>query len=154
LRDGFGGGVALRDLDQLRRFQQLVGKLLDFAGERCGEQEVLAFRRGGKQRHDALDVGNEPHVQHPIGFVEHENLDLAQVHALLLDVIEQSSGGRDQDLDAGAHDRQLLLDVDAAVHDGGTQLRVLAVGLEGLLDLHRELAGGREDQRAHGVPRR
>ena len=35
-------------------------------------------------------------------------------------------GRGDEDLDAGAHDRQLLLDVDAAVDDGRAQVRVLA----------------------------
>ena len=53
-----------------------------------------------------------------------------------------------------AHDRQLLLDVDAAVDDGRAQVGVLAVGPERFLDLDRELAGRREDQRAHRMPRR
>ena len=48
----------------------------------------------------------------------------------------------------------LLLDVDAAVDHGRAQVGVFAVGAEGFLDLHREFAGGREDQRAHRVARR
>ena len=103
-----------RDLDQLRLVQQLVGELLDLVGERRGEQQVLPLRRDRQQRHDALDVGDEAHVEHAVGFVEHEDLDLRQVHALLLDVVEQAARRGDEDLDAGAHDGQLLLDVDAA----------------------------------------
>ena len=112
------------------------------------------FAVDGQQRHDPLDVRDEAHVEHPVGLVQHEDLDLAQVDALLLDVVEQASRRGDEDLDAAAHDRQLLLDVDAAVDDRRAQVRVLAVGAEGLLDLHRELAGRREDQRAHRMPRR
>ena len=154
LRYGVRRGIALGDFDQLRRVQQLIGELLDFAGERRREQQVLALRCHGQERHDPLDVRDEAHVEHPVGLVQHEDLDLPQVNALLLDVVEQSSWRGDENLDAAAHNRQLLLDVHAAVDDGRAQVRVLAVRAEGFLDLHREFAGWREDQRAHRVPRR
>src|SRR6185295_4973438 len=51
-----------------------------------------------------------------------------------------------------AHDGELLLDVDAAEDHRRAQLRVLAVGLERFLDLYRELARRREDQRPDRVP--
>jgi hypothetical protein len=126
-------------------------ELLDLAGERRREQQVLPLGGHGHQRHDALDVRDEAHVEHAVGFVEHEDLDLAQVDALLLDVVEEPAGRRDEDLDAGAHDRELLLDVDAAEHAGRPDARVLAVGLDRLLDLDRQLARRREDQRADRV---
>ena len=105
LLDRFGRGVAARDLDELRLVQELVGELLDLGGERRREQQVLPLRGGRHQRHDALDVGDEPHVEHAVGFVEHEDLDLRQVDAALLDVVEQAARRRDEDFDAGAHDR-------------------------------------------------
>ena len=151
LVDGLGRGVAARDLDQLGLVQQLVGELLDLGRERRREQQVLALRGRRQQRHDPLDVGDEAHVEHAIGFVEHEDLDLAEVHALVLDVVQQAARGRDEDLDASAHDRQLLLDVDAAVDDGRAQARVLAVLADRFLDLDRELARGRQDQRTDRV---
>ncbi len=154
LRDGFCRGVALRDFDQLRRVEELVGELLDLAGERGREKQVLALRGGRQQRHDPLDVRDEAHVEHPVGLIEDEDLDLAQIDTLLLDVVEQPARRRDEDLDAAADDSQLLLDVDAAKHDGRAQVRVLAVGAERFLDLDRELAGRREDQRPDGVARR
>ena len=152
LVDRLGGGVAARDLDQLRLVEELVGELLDLAGERGGEQQVLALRGRGQERHDALDVRDEAHVEHAVGFVEDEDLDLSQVDALLLDVVEQAPRRGDQDLDAAADDRQLLLDVDAAVDDRRAQVGVLAVLADRFLDLDRELACRREDQRAHRVP--
>ena len=153
LRDCFRRRVAFRDFDQLRRVQQLVGELLDLAGEGRREEKILALFARGQERHDPLDVRDEAHVEHTIGFVEHEDFDLPEIDALLLDVVEQSAGCRNQDLDAAADDSKLLLDVDAAEHDCRAQLRVLAVGAKRFLDLHRELARGGEDQRAYGVAR-
>ena len=75
LRNIVGRRVASGDLDQFRRIEQLISELLDVVGEGRGEQEILAL--GRQQRHDALDVGNEAHIEHAIGLVEHENFDLA-----------------------------------------------------------------------------
>jgi hypothetical protein len=33
----------------------------------------------GEELADALDVGDEAHVEHAVGFVEHQDLDLAQL---------------------------------------------------------------------------
>ncbi len=154
LRDRFGGGVALGHFDQLRLVEQLVGELLDLVRERCREQQVLPLGGHRQQRHDPLDVGNEAHVEHAVGFVEHEHLDLPEVNALVFDVVEQPPRSGDEDLDAGADDLELRLDVDAAVDDGRAQLGVPAVGLDRVLDLDREFPGRGQDQRAHRVPRR
>jgi hypothetical protein len=153
LDDGLRGRVAPGDLDQLRLIQELVGELFDLVGKRGREQEVLAFRRWRQQFHDALDVGNETHIEHAIRLVENENLDLAEIDALVLHVIEEPAGCRNQDFDAGAHDCQLRLDVDAAENAGRAKARVLAVFLDRLFDLYRELARRREDQRTDGVAR-
>ena len=76
LRDGLGGGIAPGDLDQLRLVQQGIGELFDLVGERRRKEQILAPRSHRQERHDALDVGDEPHVEHPIRFIENEDLDL------------------------------------------------------------------------------
>ena len=154
LLDGVRGGVASGHLDQLRLVEERVGKLLDLVRKGRREEKVLPFRDGGQERHDALDIGDEPHVEHPVGLVEHQDLDLAQIDGFLLDVVEEPSRSGDQDFDPRAHDRQLLFDVDAAEDDGRAQFRVLAIGAHRLLDLDRQLARGGQDQRAHRVARR
>ena len=146
LRHGFGGGIAKRDLDQRRRVEQLIGELLDLVRESRRKEQVLALGRGGKQCHDPLDVRNETHVQHAIGLVENEDLDLAQVHGFLLDVVQKTSWRGHQYLDACAHDRQLLPDVDPAIDDRGANPGVFAVGLHRFLDLDGQLARGCQDQ--------
>jgi hypothetical protein len=56
----------------------------------------------GHQRQHLLDVVDEAHVQHAVGFVQHQDLAPGQVeHALLLQV-QQAAGGGHQDVDAPA----------------------------------------------------
>ena len=55
-----------------------------------------------QQVEDPADVGHEAHVEHPVGLVEDEDLDLAEVGRALPHEVEQAARGRDQDLDAGA----------------------------------------------------
>ena len=66
LHDGLGRGVAARDLDQLRLVQERSASFLISVGERRREQQVLPLRGRGQQRHDALDVRDEAHVEHAV----------------------------------------------------------------------------------------
>ena len=84
------------------------------SGMRGGEQQRLARRR--QRRDDPPHVGPEAHVHHAIGFVEHEQLDAAQVGVLLAHVIHQASRCGDDDVDAGAERAFLAAHLDAAVN--------------------------------------
>ncbi|KOT25401.1 putative aTP-dependent RNA helicase RhlE [Burkholderia mallei] len=86
LRDGRRGRVAARDLDRLRIAQVGRRELLDLGRERRREKQRLTLLR--QQVQDALQIGEEAHVEHPVGLVEHEDLHLAEIRGLLLDVIE------------------------------------------------------------------
>ncbi len=143
--DGLGNHVAACDLDQLRVLEHLVGEALDLVREGGREQQALA--RGRQQFENALDVGNEPHVEHAVGFVQHQHLDLAQLYGLLLDVVEEAPRCRDDDLDSGTQFGDLGAHVDAAVDAGRSQGHVLAVGLDRLMNLHRQFARRCEDER-------
>jgi hypothetical protein len=72
-----GGLVAPRDLDQHRLVQQAVGDVLDLVAEGRREQQALLFLR--QHREHLLDVVDEAHVEHAVGFVEHEDLDVREV---------------------------------------------------------------------------
>jgi hypothetical protein len=147
--DGLGHGVAARHFDQLRRLQHAVGEVLDLVGEGGREQQALALLR--QHGEDALDVGDEAHVQHAVGFVEHQHLDLGEGDALLLDVVEQAARRGDDDLAAFAQLGDLRLDVHAAVDADRAQRQVLAVGDDAFMHLHRQFARRRQDQRAYRV---
>jgi hypothetical protein len=152
LRDELGGGVAARDLDGHRVLHERARQLADLVGEGGGEQQVLP--RLGQQPEDAADVMDEAHVEHAVGLVEDEDLDLAQVDGLLLDVVEQAAGRGDQHVDAAAQRVDLRADADAAEHQRALQRKMLSIGAHILFHLRRELAGRGDDERAHRVARR
>ena len=116
----------------------------------CGrEQQALPL--GRKQRQDALDVGHEAHVEHAIGLVEHQEFHLVETDCLLLHVVEQATGGRDENFDAGAQIPGLRGDVDATEDHRAAQRDELAVAAHAFEDLGGEFARGRQDQGTHGV---
>ena len=83
------------------------------SGKVAEKSRFCRFAR--QQREDLADVVDEAHVEHPVGFVEHQDLDLAQVDRPLLHVVEQPAGRGDEDVDAAAQRVDLRLHADAAV---------------------------------------
>ena len=151
LADQLDRHIAPRDFHGDRVMHKPLGEFSHFVGKSRGEKQVLPLR--GQQRQHAADVVDKAHVEHAVGFVQDEDLDLAQVYRLLLHVIEQAPGRRDDDVDAAAQLLDLRLEAHAAVDHGGAKLHVLAVGAHALLHLHRELARGHEDEAAHRMAR-
>ena len=132
--------------------QELFAEPADLLGEGRGEEQGLPCLR--EHREDALDVGQEPHVEHAVRLVEDEDLHLREIHRLLLEVIEKSAGRRDEDLDAAVQRLFLRGDIDAAVDHRRAQREMLAVDAHTLRHLRRELARWREDEGAHRMTRR
>src|SRR5688500_14514921 len=96
----------------------------------------------------AADVGQEAHVQHPIRFIEHEDLQRLELCVAVLEMIEQTSGRGDEHVDAAAERMLLRPHPHAAVNRGAGEWRVYGEIAQMLVDLCRELARRREDQRA------
>jgi hypothetical protein len=146
LADEVGGGIARRHLDQLRIAQQAVGEAADLVGEGGGEEQgLLLFRH---QRENLPDVVDEAHVEHAVGFVQHEDLDARQVDGALTDVVEQAAWCGDEDVDAALQRLDLRPDADAAEDQRGFQRQEMAVGAHAFLDLGGELARRRQHQHA------
>jgi len=146
LRDRLDRRIATCDFDQRRPVEQAVGEGFDFFGERGREQQVLALRRQLGQH--ALDVVDETHVEHAVGFIEHENFELRQVDGLLLHVIEQASGRCHDDIHTAPQGIDLRIDADAAEHHRRFQLQIFTVTAHAFFHLGGEFARRREDQRA------
>jgi hypothetical protein len=109
LRDDLDRRVAPRDLDQAPgRSSSVVGEILDLVGERRREQQVLPF--AGQQCEDPLDVADEAHVEHPVGLVQHQDLDPRKIEVALALMVEQAAWSRDQDVDAALQLRGLRAD--------------------------------------------
>jgi len=146
LHDGRRGGCLRGHLDALRLVQEVVGEALDF--RRHGGREEKRLSREGQLLADALDVGNEAHVEHTIGLVDHQNLDAVQKQLAALEMVEQPAGGRDHHIGAAIELAVLIVIGHAADQKRHGQLMALAEDLEMLGDLGGKLAGGFQDQRA------
>ena len=121
---------------------------VDVAVERGREQQGLALRCTCVEQ--PLDLVQEAHVGHPVGFVQDDHVDLVEVHVTLVDQVRQAPRAGDGDVDAVAQCTQLVAEPDTPVE-----------GLDGLLgvcelaqfvgDLGSEFAGRCEHQTARVV---
>ena len=132
--------------------QELLGDAPDFRRHGRGEEQRLPGER--HQLADALDVGDEAHVEHPVGFVDDEKLDAGHQEPAALGVIEQAARRRDQHVDAARELAVLVVKRNAPDDEGDVELVIGAVLDEAFLDLRGELARRLQDQRArHARPR-
>ena len=101
-----------------------------------------------------LDVGNEPHIQHAVGLVDDQNLDLLEVDELPPYEVQQSTrGGHDQIDGSLVESVLLLLDLQAAIDGDGIEPAVLAQVLGVLDDLDGQFPRGGQHQGAGGSHR-
>ena len=83
LVDGVGGRRGRRDLHAGRVAHQVGDLAHGLLIERRREQQRLAL--GRRLAHNAADGGQKAHVEHAVGLVEYQHLDLVQVAGALLD---------------------------------------------------------------------
>ncbi len=128
-----------------RIVQQAFRQTPDIVRVGGGEQQVLALLR--QQLDDAANIRDEAHIQHAIGFVEHQHLNLGKIHAALLREIQQPARSGDQNIATVAQGGDLRIDADAAEHLIGPQRHVFPIVARALRHLCGEFASGREQQR-------
>ena len=141
------------DVDRRRRLQHLLRQLRDRRRHRRAEEQRLPLRRRRDVLQHAADVGQESHVEHPIGFVQHEVLQAAELRIRRAEVIEQPAGRGDDDVDAAAEGVLLRPHADAAEDGRRGQRRVHREVVEVFDNLRRQLARRREHERARGAAR-
>ncbi len=146
LRDVRRGGRRRlhRDLDRV--VHVLLAHLADRARHGGREQrDLLVLRSVGE---NALDVLLEAHLEHLVGLVEHQVLEVREVQCALLQVVDDPAGGADDDLRTAPQTGQLHAVSLAAVDRQDVQARDFGgVLAERLGHLQRELTRGGEDQR-------
>ena len=121
----------LGDLDAHRIVQELLGDAPDLRRHGGGEEQGLAGER--HQLADALDVGNEAHVEHAVGLVDHQELDAGEQQPSALEMIEQTARRGDQHVDAARELGILIVERYAADHQRDVELLAGAVLLEAFL---------------------
>ena len=96
-----------------------------------------------------MDVADEAHVEHPVGFIEHQDFDAIQADRPLLHQVHQATRGRHQHIGAGLQAGDLGVDLDPAEDDVGAQVQMAGVGLDVVGHLGRQLPSRGQHQRAH-----
>ena len=147
---GVARGGARLDADRDRVPQVTPGEPGDRARDRGREQRRLVDL--GQRAEDLLEVVGEAHVEHLVGLVEHDGLDLVEPDRPALEVIDGAPRRRDDDVDPAREPVELRRDRLAAVdgHDARPDLASVLVGRLG--HLHRELARRRQDERLGPAP--
>ncbi len=107
-----GGGGGARDLDAHRVLEEGVDQARDLRRHGGREEQRLPARR--QQLADALDVGDEAHVEHAVGFVDDQDLDAGQQDLAAPEVVEQAARRGDQHVDAAVELLELVVERDAA----------------------------------------
>jgi len=79
------------------------------------------------------DLGLKPHVQHPVGLIQHHVPDAVEAGVALLQVVDEAAGGGHHDLHAHAQLVPLLVHLDAPHDDAGAH--AAAAGLPECGDL-------------------
>ena len=93
-----GRGLRRRQRYRFGFDQEGIGQAADLGRHGGREEQGLADLR--QQRDDALDIGNEAHIEHAVGFVDHQDLDVVQQDAAAIEQIHQAAGRGDQHVDA------------------------------------------------------
>ncbi len=152
LLDSFDRRGVRRDRDLDRVAQHLRGEFGDGARHRRGEHQRLPL--GRKLGDDFADVVDEAHVEHAVGFVEHETFDVAETQRIALHEIEQPARRGDKDIDAVEQRADLRAHRHAADRQRGPDAQVAAVGAEAVEDLAGQFARRAEHQDAAALAHR
>ncbi len=151
LLDPLGGGRRRGDRNLDRVGQEAVAQIGDRLGHGRREEQRLALLR--QQIVDPLERMDEAQVEHLVGLVEDEDLDVAQGQRALVDQVEQAARRGDEHVDPGGERTDLARDRHAAEHGHDAELEELAIGGEALGNLAGQLAGRGEHQHAAALDR-
>ena len=133
----------------------------DVVVEEVARQHLYLLGKGGREHHgltqaDAGHVASldnvaylrlEAHVEHAVGLVQHQVGDVLEADLAALVQVDEAAGRGHQYVAAHVQVAHLVLDVGAAVDDARTDARPIGELARLLVDLERELAGGREHER-------
>ena len=105
-------------------------------------------RAAGRDATMRRTLGQESHVEHAIGLVEHQHFESLEIGRVGPHVIQQTAGRRDDDIGSASQAALLRTGLDAAIDGDAGQIRVIREPLEFVFDLDRQLAGRCKDQHA------
>ena len=151
LVDPLDGRRLRRDLDADRVLEEALGEAGDLGRHGGGEERRLPARM--QARDDLPDRLDEAHVEHPVGLVEHDEAGLVEHDRAVVHQVGEPARRRDDDVDAAGEGADLGAPRHAAEDEEGGKPGAAGHRPEACLDLDREFAGRREDQRPAGLGR-
>jgi hypothetical protein len=119
---------------------------VDVAVERRREQQRLALRIDAVE--EPSHLGQEPHVGHPIGLVDHDDVDVGEHEIATLDEVGHTAGTPDGDVHAATESLELRTEANSSVERGDTALAESEEGPQLGLDLGGQLPGRGQDEGA------
>ena len=149
LTDALGRGRLALDVERHRVMQHVLRQALHFRGHGGAEEQRLALLR--QAREHAADIGQEAHVEHAVGLVDHQHVERVEARVVGGHVVEQSTGRGDDHVYAGAEGALLGSGTDAAEHRRAGDLGEARELHELFVDLRSQLARGRQHQGAGGA---
>jgi hypothetical protein len=134
-----------RDPNDLRRPLVVVDQCGDGPTEGRREQRRLAALR--RLAEESPDGGQEADVGHPVGLVDHDELDGVEHEVAALDQVLEPAGAADHQVDAAPQSLALRADGDATEDRGNGRSVAPGERDEHVDDLGGELACRRQDER-------
>ena len=134
-----------RDLDAHRVREMACRDTEDSLGQRGREEcRLVSVRYAFEQ---GFQILGEAHVEHLVGLVEHHHTHGFERECAPLQVIKGASWRRHHDLDAASERAELPPDRLATIDRKNAGAFLLAVAVDRLGNLHRELACGHQHER-------
>uniref|UniRef100_A0A182IQR0 Uncharacterized protein n=1 Tax=Anopheles atroparvus TaxID=41427 RepID=A0A182IQR0_ANOAO len=124
--------------------EEIARQTLHLLGPRGGPHENLSIR--AHLLEDLADLRLEAHVQHAVGFVQHEVRDALERRGARLEEVDQSARRGDDDLYAAAQIGRLRAFAGATEQARVANVRRRTEVRGDLLDLLSEFTGRREDE--------
>ena len=94
---------------------------------------------------------HETHIEHSVGFIEHQNLDMPQIDMPLIHEIEQASGRSNDNIYPAMQRVRLCALLYAAKNNDAGEADMATVSLKTFIDLHSKFPRGRENE-ASNIP--
>jgi len=138
------GSLFLGDRDADRVDEAGFGDAGDLRGQRGGEESRLHV--AGKGVEDGVELVGKAQIEHFVGFVKHDGLDVREVERAAADVVERAARRGDDDVRATAQGTDLAAVVLTAVDRGHEHAGLAAVVVERLAHLQAEFTGRGENE--------
>src|ERR1700724_3109068 len=119
--------------------QELLGNAPDLRRHGSRKKQRLPGERD--ELADAFNIGNEAHIEHAIGLIDHEQLDSAHQQPPALEMVKQAARSGDKHVDAARELGVLIVKRDAANDERNRELLAGTIFFESFLHLSGELAG-------------